>query len=135
MTEETTTEQRTLTGDPTTSLVNQKHTDEFDVDIGRSNHGRNNIENTDVGTPGWLGNPYSVSDGYSRSEAIEKYRTSFCERLEDDEFREAVEELRGKTLACWCVASPQQTASEPFETCHGEVILAYLQGEVAGLED
>lgn len=34
----------------------------------------------------------------------------------DDEFRAAVENLRGQTLACWCVPKP----------CHGDVILSYL---------
>ena len=111
------TKQTTLTGDVQTRLVNQRNTDEYDVDIGRANGGKNYMLNTDVGDDGWLGNPYTTSDGYSREEAVEKYREAFHDRLEDDEFRDAVEELRGKTLACWCTP----------KACHGDVILEYLR--------
>ncbi len=112
--------QQTLTGDVRTRLVNQKNAKTWDVDIGRADGGTSNIENTAPGEPGWLGNPYALSDGYDREESIEKYRTVFKRRLrESEEFREAVENLRGKTLACWCKPKP----------CHGDVILAYLRGE------
>ena len=117
------TQQATLTGDPQTTLVNQKRTDEYDVDIGRGNGGRNNIQNTEVGDDGWLGNPFTMSN-HTREEAVEKYREAFRERLDDDEFREAVESLRGKTLGCYCTP----------KACHGDVILAYLRHGEEGLE-
>ena len=42
----------------------------------------------------------------------------FHERLEtDEEFRKAVEDLHGKTLACYCKT----------DACHGDVIIEYLQ--------
>ena len=112
-----TTQQATLTGDPKTVLVNQKQTSEFDVDIGRGDSGQSHLQNTDVGEPGWLGNPYRMSDGYSREEAVSKYRKAFRDRLEDDEFRSAVEDLRGKTLACYCAP----------KACHGDVIVEYIR--------
>ncbi|WP_433632638.1 DUF4326 domain-containing protein [Halomicrococcus sp. NG-SE-24] len=111
------TKQTTLTGDVQTRLVNQRNTDEYDIDIGRANGGESHLLNTDVGDDGWLGNPYKTSDGYSREEAVEKYREAFQNRFDDDEFRDAVEELRGKTLACWCTP----------KACHGDVILEYLR--------
>ena len=115
------TQQATLAGDPQTTLVNQKQTNEFDVDIGRGNNGRNHLQNTAVGDPGWLGNPYRMKDGYSRGEAVEKYREAFRDRLDDPEFRSAVEDLRGKTLGCYCA---------PL-ACHGDVIVEYIrEGDV-----
>lgn len=111
----------TLAGTPKTTLVNQKQTSEFDVDIGRGNNGRNHLQNTAVGDPGWLGNPYRMTDGYRREEAVEKYREAFRDRIDDPEFREAVEDLRGKTLACYCTP----------KACHGEVIVEHLrEGEI-----
>ena len=102
--------------DEGTELVNQRNTDEFDLNIGRANSGRSHMNNTAVGEPGWLGNPYPESD-YGREECIRLFRTDFEERIDEDAaFREAVENLRGKTLACWCVP----------KACHGEVILDYL---------
>ncbi len=119
MTEKAT--QQTLFGDEKTTLVNQRNTGEFDIDIGRADNGRSHLLNTAVGEPGWLGNPYRESDGYSREKAVEKYRKAFRDRLEDEEFREAVEDLRGKTLACWCTP----------KACHGDVIVEYIrEGDV-----
>lgn len=115
MTDET--EQYTLAGEPETELVNQRRTSEYDVDIGRGDNGESNIQNTEPGEPGWLGNPFAMSDGWSREEAVERYREAFRDRLDDPEFRAAVEELHGKTLACWCTP----------RSCHGDVILEYLR--------
>lgn len=111
------TEQVTLGGDVRTRLVNQRDTDSYDIDIGRANGGTSHINNTAVGEPGWLGNPYSASD-YSREGAIRRYRGDFYDRLEDDAFERAVKDLRGQTLACWCVPQP----------CHGDVLVEYLDG-------
>ena len=109
--------QTTLTGEIQTRLVNQRNTDTYDVDIGRADSGTSHMMNTEIGDPGWLGNPYPVSE-YSREESIANYREDFLARVDQDKaFREAVEELRGRTLACWCKPKP----------CHGDVILEYLR--------
>lgn len=108
--------QTTLGGDVRTRLVNQKRTDSWDVDIGRVNRGNSHLLNTEVGEPGWLGNPYALAEGYSRKESIRRYREDFHDRLDDTEFKEAVEDLHGKTLACYC---------KP-KACHGDIILEYL---------
>lgn len=111
------TEQMTLGGKVRTRLVNQRNTDVYDVDIGRADGGASHMMNTEIGEPGWLGNPYPVSN-YSCEESIANYREDFYARIhQHDEFREAVEELRGLTLACWC---------KPKD-CHGDVILGYLR--------
>lgn len=120
--EETT--QQTLSGEPTTEVVNQKHTDEFDINIGRANHGQNNMNNTPIGEPGWLGNPYPKSD-HGRKKCIDLFREDFVERLQNDaEFRDAIENLAGKTLGCYC---------KP-KACHGDVIRKFIEDGDAFLQ-
>lgn len=71
-----------------------------------------------------FGNPFRLEeDGgkYTREESIEAYREWFVEKIRtDQEFRQAVEDLRGQTLGCWC---------KP-KACHGDVILAYLRNQL-----
>jgi hypothetical protein len=102
---------------PSTTVVNLKRTSEYDVRICRD--GRNtHMNNTEVGEDGWIGNPYPEGE-YGRQKCIKLFRQDFEKRLDsDDEFREAVEGLRGKTLACYC---------KPKD-CHGDIIVSYLHG-------
>lgn len=61
-------------------------------------------------------NPYR-EDEYGREKCIRLFGKYFHERLdEDSEFQEAVKELQGKTLGCWC---------KPKD-CHGDVIRDYI---------
>lgn len=106
----------TLGGEISTRLVNQHRVEQWDVDIGRANYGNSHLLNTDVGKPGWLGNPFPLREGYSREESISRYHEAFKDQLENDAFRVAVESLQGKTLACYC---------RP-KACHGDVILEFL---------
>ena len=55
------------------------------------------------------GNPYKMREGYSRDEVVKLFEKYF---LENDELREMVRELKGKTLGCWCSPKP----------CHGEIL-------------
>jgi hypothetical protein len=94
-----------------TTVVNL-HKSDYDTYIGR-------------GSP-W-GNPIRSDARTSRYDVIEQYRQWFLGRIrEDAEFRAATETLRGKRLGCFC---------KP-KLCHGDVIVAYLNGELdAGLSD
>lgn len=111
------------TPDEVTEVVNVNDTDR-DVDqyIGRYRTEDDDLRihhmnNTDVGEPGWLGNPYKVDVDGGRAEVIAKFRMEFAHRIaEDEEFRQAVLELQGDVLGCWC---------KP-EACHGDVIKSYL---------
>jgi hypothetical protein len=106
----------TETQDTRKTRVGHCKADETDVYAGR---GQNNahIGNTEVGNRGWLGNPFTVDD-HDRAEAISKYRRVFHLRIvRDDEFREAVKELAGQSLGCWC-----QRLDEDGPACHAEVI-------------
>lgn len=70
-----------------------------------------------------FGNPFKLKQhggNYTRSESVKEYREWFSKKIEQEpEFRSAVDNLKGETLACHCVP----------EACHGHVILSYLEGE------
>lgn len=111
----------------TETRVGHAKADPTDVYAGR---GKDQADMLDV-TPtyrGWLGNPFLLDDGYSRSESIKRFRRVFEWRLQaDSEFRAAVRELSGKTLGCWC-----QRLDEDSPACHAEVIAEHadrLAGE------
>lgn len=94
-----------------------KH-DEADVYAGRGPGGRHMLE-TPIGGRGWLGNPYPV-DEHGREHCIALFRNAFEERLgEDAEFRDAVADLHGKTLGCWCRKVDDKA---PARECHASVI-------------
>lgn len=92
--------------------------DDTDVYAGRGQNGRHLLSVPAPGVRGWLGNPYSLEDGYSREESLEKYREAFEDKLErDDRFRDAVRDLAGQTLGCWC-----QRVDEDEPACHAEIV-------------
>lgn len=62
--------------------------------------------------------PFKITKDCDREEAVRMYRVYFYNRImHDEKFCKAVEELKGKTLVCWC---------KPLE-CHGDVIQEYLE--------
>lgn len=90
--------------------------DDCDVYAGRGRNGKR-FGSADIGERGWLGNPYSAEE-HGREGCIEKFRRVFERRLEnDEEFREAIADLSGKTLGCWC-----QYVDDDGPACHAEVI-------------
>ena len=89
-----------------TKVVNIKN-ENYDVYIGRAGRGQS----------GYFGNPFRLSDCETRGATIERYRSYFYERLKSDQqFREKIHALKGKTLGCFC---------KPY-SCHGDVICEYL---------
>jgi hypothetical protein len=92
--------------------------DETDVYAGRGPNGRDMFSVAKPGGRGWLGNPFPLADGITREESVESFRQAFEDKLERDaEFREAVGDLAGKTLGCWC-----QRLGEDEPACHAEII-------------
>lgn len=75
-----------------------------------------------------FGNPFKIedfTDEMGREEArrlvVRLYEVYFEYRIErDDDFREAVEELKDKKLGCHCAP----------KLCHGDVIKGYLDTRV-----
>lgn len=74
-----------------------------------------------IGRPSKWGNPYSHKEGTSakfkvatREEAVEKYESYL---LGNRELLDALPELWGKVLGCWC---------SPLE-CHGDILAYYAR--------
>jgi len=65
-----------------------------------------------VGRPSKWGNPYTIGRDGSRAEVIEKYHHYL---LSNQELLDALPELRGKVLGCWCAPKP----------CHADILLEY----------
>ncbi|AAY24974.1 ORF 48 [Haloarcula hispanica virus SH1] len=88
-------------------------------------------KNTNPPAPGWLGNPF-VMDGDTvaeRRRVIAAFARCFLERVEEDEdFREAVERLRGKRVACWCRGVSQDRTADTW--CHLDVVGAWLSNDL-----
>ena len=98
--------------------------DEMTINIGRSRSGGEvkHMNNTEIGEPGWLGNPYPLDD-HSRRESVQLFIDDFEERLNSDaEFREAVKELDGEVAGCWC-----RSLSDNTPLCHGDAIRAVVE--------
>ena len=111
--------------DPETRVVNLA-TEDYDAYIGRRSVPRPHMlsEALQAGEDGWLGNPHPIgrcefgAEEHPRDECIEAFRTDFHIKLADDDaFRKAVLDLRGKRLGCYCKPKP----------CHGDVIRDYIE--------
>jgi hypothetical protein len=71
-----------------------------------------------IGRGSIFGNPYRITDIQDREEVIKRYRKWFLSKVDSDpKFREAVLELRGKILGCYCI---------PLR-CHGEILVEWLE--------
>jgi hypothetical protein len=69
-----------------------------------------------------FGNPFKIGYGCTREQSIRHFKHWFLEMMyseSEPDFCEAVMSLKGKTLGCWC---------KP-KACHGDVIVAYLEGD------
>jgi hypothetical protein len=75
-----------------------------------------------------------VDDVQERRRAIAAYLSAFLDRVQaDDGFRDAVDDLRGKRVACWCRGVSQDRT--PSNWCHLDVVEAYLAGDLAPVYD
>lgn len=91
-----------------TKVVNL-YKEPYDVYIGRSGKGME----------GTFGNPFPLKKGEDPGETLEKFKEYFYNRLEEDkDFKNKVDQLKGKTLGCFCKPKP----------CHGDIIKQYLDG-------
>ena len=74
-----------------------------------------------IGRPSEFGNPFSSKPSkyakeivHTRKESIAKFRHYL---LNNPELLAKIQELRGKTLACWCNQN---------QSCHGDVIIEII---------
>ena len=70
-----------------------------------------------IGRPSKWGNPFSIGPDGTRQEVVEKYREFV---LAHPQMIEDLDELRGKTLGCWCKPEP----------CHGDVLIELLENRI-----
>lgn len=100
--------------------------DAIDVYVARGS-GRRAMGEVPIGKRGWLGNPYPEPE-YGREGCIERFREDFEEHLDTDpEFRDAIRDLAGQTLGCFC-----QTLAEDAPACHAEVIAEHADRLAGG---
>lgn len=69
-----------------------------------------------IGRPGKWGNPFKSGRDGTLEEVIEKYREWITYR---PDLLEALHELKGKVLGCWCKPGP----------CHGDVLAELAEEE------
>lgn len=62
-----------------------------------------------IGRPSKWGNPFEIGRDGTRADVIAKYEMHILARLD---LLEALPDLRGKRLGCWCTPKP----------CHGGVL-------------
>ncbi|SRR5216684_590748 len=92
---------------PETKIVNILHTKDYHVYIGR----------VGFGMDGTFGNPFKLWKDGDRDQILQKFRTYFFKRLNNDpQYLAQVQTLKGKILGCFCSPRP----------CHGDVIVEYL---------
>jgi hypothetical protein len=69
------------------------------------------------GRPSIYGNPFRIGPDGTREEVIEKFKLYFFRRIHDDvTYAQAIGELRGKRIGCYCAPLP----------CHLDVIVEFL---------
>jgi len=90
-------------------IVNIKSGDPYDIYIGRANKTYGLAESK------WA-NPFVVGKDGTREEVIDKYREWISMQ---PALLKGLEELRNKTLGCWCFP----------EKCHGEVLIDLLNSK------
>ena len=79
-----------------------------------------------IGRPSIFGNPFKIGPDGNRQQVVAKFKQYFYDRLQKDKkFKGAIDKLKGKTLACWCVDKPVDFIRKNKQ-CHGEIILEYL---------
>ena len=70
-----------------------------------------------IGRPSKWGNPFTIGKDGTREEVISKYEMYIMTR---PDLIKALEELKGKTLGCWC---------KP-KTCHGDILKIMIEDEL-----
>ena len=73
-----------------------------------------------IGRPSKWGNPFQIGKDGTREEVIQKYK-EWITQGQGSHLLEHLNELKGKTLGCWCAPN----------ACHGDVLVE-LVNELEG---
>jgi hypothetical protein len=96
------------------TVVNVR-TDRYDLYIGRANV-RYHLPRSK-----WH-NPFRIGPDGTREQVLEKYRSYILGR---PDLLAELNELRGRTLGCWCAPPGGLTADEPL-VCHGQILASLV---------
>jgi hypothetical protein len=111
-----------------TKVVNIRKQTIYDVYIGRAGKGQD----------GYFGNPVAVGKTCPECKAIHMkggstlkcYRSYMMRRISTDpEFLQRLQELKDKTLACFCVGKEWKVGDKGDLVCHGQVIALFLDSD------
>jgi len=78
-----------------------------------------------IGRGSIFGNQYEEGKDGDLDTVLRKYQIWFSSKLNNNEFRNEVEKLKGNGLGCFC--RPKEGFQGRF-LCHGQVIWSYLEG-------
>jgi uncharacterized protein DUF4326 len=89
------------------------------IQLSRRKGWRMPVNTVRVARPGRWGNPFIVGKHGDAAKCVDMYRNYLAECLAETHpspelTREAIAELRGKNLACWCALG---------QPCHADVLL------------
>ena len=73
-------------------------------------HCKKDVFDVYIGRPSKWGNPFKIGVDGTRDEVIRKYREYV---LRTPQLNNALHELEGKILGCWCAPKP----------CHGDILV------------
>jgi hypothetical protein len=73
-----------------------------------------------IGRPSKWGNPFVIGKDGTRKEVLQKYRNHI---ITTPELFNALEELEGKILGCWC---------KP-KSCHGDILVELIELKKKGI--
>lgn len=70
-------------------------------------------------------NPYKIGKDGTRNEVLLKFETYIRQKLNNDNFRKKLLELKGKNLGCWCVSRVCSHENHDI-VCHGQILTKIL---------
>jgi len=79
-----------------------------------------------VGRPSIFGNPFKVGPNGSIADVIRKYESLFLLSGPSIVRRDALTQLSGKNLACWCAPRGGIAPDADQQLCHAQVIARYV---------
>jgi Domain of unknown function (DUF4326) len=74
-----------------------------------------------VGRPTKWGNPYKIGRLYTRQQAVMLYRRDLLANALPFTINDAINELRGKDLICWCKLG---------DLCHADILLEIANASI-----
>ena len=68
-------------------------------------------------------NPYKVGKDGTLKEILDKYEEYILEKIENENLYSELENLKNKSLYCWCTEDTNFYEDNSLNICHGQVLL------------